>query len=226
MRRRKLRLNTAINPFQPPAYVRDSGTGSAAPGSTVAITVPAGGHALGNLLVVAATRASNAVSSVTDSRGNTYVACGNATSGSNNIEQWASILTTALQAGDTITVTYTGSTTTVAAGVEFAHVAASSFVDGTPSTQTGSTSPIDAGAQTTTLTYDLLIATWALGSGSVGTYTPDAGWTAMANQPNVASARYLLWQYRVLAAAGAVTPSATITTPRAYAGLAVAYKQG
>lgn len=96
------------------AFVKNGGVaGDKSSGVTsLSVTVPAGGHALGNLVVVVfgwQLASGVTLNNVTDSRGNAYTitdpgpATGNQKGGIA-----ASVLTTALLAGDTITVAFSG----------------------------------------------------------------------------------------------------------------------
>jgi hypothetical protein len=94
------------------AFVKEGGftSNKVTIANTYSITVPAGGHAAGNLLVVVTTSDASGngmtISQVTDSRGNTYAISdpgANPASGCSTGVA-ASLLTTALQAGDTITI--------------------------------------------------------------------------------------------------------------------------
>jgi hypothetical protein len=94
------------------AFVKAGGTAGNKVGgnATLAVTVPAGGHAIGNTVVVAAGGAVGtafATQSITDSRGNSYtlIEVYQGGTGFSFASLFASVLTTGLQAGDTITLT-------------------------------------------------------------------------------------------------------------------------
>lgn len=93
------------------AFVADGGTAAAkAVGvTTCAVTVPAGGHAAGNLLFVGGALLCTGVGitfTCTDSKGNTYTLLEVASDGGTvRSLQFASVLGTALVSGDTVTIT-------------------------------------------------------------------------------------------------------------------------
>lgn len=91
------------------AFDKHVGTGSINMATTGTITTPAGGVAVGNLVVVrvVADNAAGSVNSVTDARGNTYTPISaSVNQGAHTVARnFASILGTALQSGDLITVT-------------------------------------------------------------------------------------------------------------------------
>ena len=97
-------------------FVKNGGVASAKGVSVTSftITVPAGGHAAGNLLVVVAGNSTNGsppqLASASDARGNSYapIELGNTSSPTLRATILASVLTTALQAGDLITVSFAG----------------------------------------------------------------------------------------------------------------------
>jgi hypothetical protein len=99
----------SMNPNVPLSFVQSVGTATqAASASTLAVTVPAGGCAVGHLVVVHFAGFNYTSGSVTiaDTRSNTWAhpfTKTNSTFGINEV--WYSVLATALQAGDTITVT-------------------------------------------------------------------------------------------------------------------------
>jgi Concanavalin A-like lectin/glucanases superfamily len=97
------------------AFVKNGGVNAVkAAQASLSVTVPAGGHAAGNLVVVVIgyeTSGSNTNTVLADSRGNTWtqIEPGNYVASRLHICQiWACVLTTALQAGDTITATLVG----------------------------------------------------------------------------------------------------------------------
>src|SRR4051794_35287255 len=74
---------------------------------SLSITVPTGGVAVGNKILVHGTIAANRTATVADSKGNTYTVRADVANASNNTNLFLadSQVTTALVAGDTITVT-------------------------------------------------------------------------------------------------------------------------
>lgn len=105
-------MPTPMNPNVPVAFVKNVGTATqAASATSLAVTVPSGGCRAGNLVIVHFAGFNYTSGSVTiaDTRSNTWAhpfSKTNSTFGINEV--WYSFLTTALQSGDTITVTMPG----------------------------------------------------------------------------------------------------------------------
>ena len=144
------------------AFVQKIGDNSSSSGgTTLAITVPAGGVAQDSLIVIAAGGSSSAViSSVADSKGNTYqVDDTEATYGFAGSVATA-IAATALVSGDTITITYSASVTfRTACAYEFSGAATASWLDKVVSAgdASGTSSAPDSGLTATTAQADELI---------------------------------------------------------------------
>lgn len=124
------------------AFVKNIGTDTANMETTLVITVPAAGVALGNFIVVRGSLdAGGAVSSIVDTGGNTYTERSTFTwpSGSNNVcHIWTAPVTVALTSGNTITITFAKDSGAAAAD-EWSGVGT---YDGTASDATGtSTTP-------------------------------------------------------------------------------------
>lgn len=78
-------------------------------GTIVTLTIPSGGVPIGHTIILGAGSNHVAVTSVTDSRGNTYTSNASVLpSTATAASLWSAPITTALLAGDTITVTYSG----------------------------------------------------------------------------------------------------------------------
>lgn len=168
------------------AFVKNGGTttNKALGGTSTTITVPAGGHAAGDLLAVACygfATLTVQLTSVTDVRGNTYSLEIN----SNKIGIGASVLTTALQAGDLITIAWNIDPSPLAVvAKEFSGVSDTQDVTGASTlTSTANTTP---SATITPVSPETLVL------GAVGTNGPSgdtltedtdttggAGWTAL-----------------------------------------------
>jgi hypothetical protein len=225
VRARKFLGNTAINSFLPPAFIREfAPVTSTTTVTSLGLTVPTGGAQVGDRVEIVALGALT-ISGITDAGGNTYAGRVTQANGNLGLTIWSARVTTGLSAGGTVTVSFSaGVANIVLAAAVFRNTAAVSPVDAIASTAGASTSP-STGSVATTADYDLIVAAFAMGSGSPGTQTPGAGWVALTGT-NVASSRYLAWQYRVLAAAGSTTPGMTTSVSRSWTGAAVAYKAG
>lgn len=211
------------------AFVKAGGNSSTIGTVTsLAATVPAGGHAAGNMLVVpvltgAATIATP--SGVTDSKGNTYTV-DNTLVGALAISVARSILATPLVAGDTITVTWAASTTLlIVDSAEFSGVSATPL-DATASLSGGATTSLDGGT-TATLAQAKEVAFGAFSvQGATGGSTPGAGWTEL-NDLTVGSGgsqRALVWEYQIVNSTAAVDATATIVTAHSHVGTTTTYK--
>lgn len=128
--------------------VKQGGTNaSKSAGSSIGITVPAGGHAAGSTVAVGVSGGALAqnTTTVTDSRGNTYTnidETGTTTTARSII--FVSVLTTALQAADTITVTSTtgwGAPGVAAGSAEWSGVTLTEDVASAHSGPTSGTAP-------------------------------------------------------------------------------------
>ncbi len=169
------------------AFVKNGGTvADKAPVSTdVTVTVPAGGHAAGNLVVVGYSSQDLGPSPtvITDSRGNSYQRHSQSPTATAATAVGGSVLTTALQAGDTITVTFTSTPTeAVVITREFSGATFTKDVDpggasGSSATPTVSVTPVSA--------VTLLVAMLRTQGPSGDSFTEDAdaaggaGWTGL-----------------------------------------------
>jgi len=161
--------------------------------TTLAITVPAAGCAMGNLVVVrfAGFNYTSGSVSIADTRSNTWHLDFAKTNSSDGINQvWSSWLTTALQSGDTITVTFPSGNQNYAMGAdEFTGIAASGqqlwTVDGTGTTGTSATpsDTLSPGATTpAVLWYGALFVAAASGDSFTedSTNTTGGAWTSLS----------------------------------------------
>lgn len=123
------------------AFVKNIGT-AAGTASSLAVTVPAGGAAAGNLLVVCAGSQNGdgkTITGITDSRGNTYAEVQTTNATTNGAMVWRSLLGTALQSGDTITVSFSSKQPWRVSVNEYSVVATTE--DGKDGSQGSSTTP-------------------------------------------------------------------------------------
>lgn len=178
------------------AFVKNGGTNGDKVGgnTTLSLTVPAGGHALGNLVVVAVGYSANQTSTTTavsDSRGNTYTLIEEVPTATSGLcALWVSVLTTALQAGDSITVTITGggTPTFVKSAVTSAEFSGASSTEDVASAQgrSASTTTPSAGPITPPSAATLVIGAVGPFGPTGDTFTQDSdtaggvGWTAGA----------------------------------------------
>lgn len=149
----------------------DSGQTS---GTTLVLTVPAGGVAAGNAVVIrSASDFTNNGPTAADSKSNTYQSIRTAPTGTNSFRATllASVLTTALAAGDKITITYaTAVTNRCAAADEFTGVKSPlSFSQGGAS----GTSTNPATSVVTTVPHTLVIGMVATATSVTTGFTQD-----------------------------------------------------
>lgn len=202
---------------------------------TLAITVPTGGHALGSLLVIpvmvgnsgASGTAPVTITGVADNHtSTTNVYTVEASSGVVTVTNqyrlqlcWC-ILTTALVAGDIITVTFSGSSQTDLAAdtAEFTNVVARD-VAAVSASPTGTT--IAAGSMTPSVSGDLLIVAYS----ATNPTSVNAGQVQM-NILVAAGAltRGFLWTYALLPSNAAVNPSQTIAASQTQTATAMLFR--
>lgn len=160
------------------AFVKNGGVnGSKAAVASLAITVPAGGHAVGNTVIVFCGDDGSATQnlSIADSKGNTWVDLHDVgTGGSSRRYMWGSVLTTALVAGDTITVTASTSTMAISGitSAEFSGVSLTEDIASTAAAGSSATSPSIGPVTPPSAAVLILCPLWLLGPTS-DTFTQD-----------------------------------------------------
>jgi hypothetical protein len=211
--------------------VKDLGAANAAnTGQTVQLTL-ANPVAQGHTAIVFAAISSSGIqiTSITDTRGNTYTidATVNHTGTSLNSYIGSGYITTPLQTGDKITVTFSANlfTTRMISAADFSGIAQTGRVD-LATTNLGSSTTPSTLALTTTTPGELLTAGFA--TTSAATLTPTFPFTTLTPQSatlgTVTRSSYPTW-------ATAPTPAtykatATLTTPAQWTAALVAYKPG
>ncbi len=209
--------------------VQDIGTASlTGSGTTISVTVPAGGVSLGNTVIVTFVM-DEAIGGVTcaDTGSNTYT---------NNVDQknannvrtviFSANITTALVSGNTITVTHPSVDPRVMHAMEFSGLATSAF-DRFSSWKASGTSMTSNSTSTTTEAKELLIG--AIGvAGPIGdTFTPTSE-TPVWNKTEVGAGTTttvtLNSLYRIVTSTGAYPASGTNSPSRAYAADIATYK--
>lgn len=196
---------------------------------THAFTIPAGGVSAGALLVarVLYKNAPNAAATCADSKGNTWTVDAGCFSGNANIFAFSTVVTTPLVAGDTVTVTITGSVGvffgtytywTASAGWQAVWAGQAQTVGST----TGATwtSP----SVTTTQPVELLVGLAASSAPTISS-TPGAGWTEEIDQAAADfPAERVVAQYQVTSAAGSYAANGSWASgSNTYAALTVGY---
>jgi len=194
-------------------------------GASTAITVPAGGVAAGNtlLLRVSIHNVSTGTISATDSRSNTYTLDADGvfpTKGRMAIV--SANVGTALQSGDTITVTHPDSKSEAVVIDEFSGIASSGRVDATGTGGDKSTTP-SATATTTTANTLLLGGVWHRNNPA---FTQATGWSDLTFQgtdPGCEMSRNR-GGYRIVSSTGTYSYNPTIGGAEEWAAAVVAYK--
>jgi hypothetical protein len=198
--------------------------------NTITLTVPAGGVAQGDTLIIFAGNnyTTTGAASAADSKGNTYTVDAQKANPSNTTSTTvlSGYVSTGLVAGNTITVTYSSpATMRMALATEWSGIAPAGRVDRT-ATNTGNTAALSSGATTaTTQATELVVGSFADGANE--TFTAGTGFTAFPTQliANLGSSYRTQWQeYKTSSATGTQTAVANSTAASPYAGLAVTYR--
>ena len=215
------------------AWVKEASNVSSASSATCVVTVPTGGFPSGHLLVVGAVAvvsgASNPNLTVTDSQGNTWVndrTIAPITGQNTYVTLTSTIVTTTLNAGDTITVTGAGNTPNRIA------VTIQEFDDTISGKDTGSTNDnggtssasVNSGSFTTANADNLIVNVVGLVSAA---RIPTAG-TNYTLGTKVASTngtgdRAVYAQWRYVTSTGSYTTPSTLNTGSIYGSLGQGY---
>jgi hypothetical protein len=160
--------------------------------TTANVTVPVGGYALGSLVIVAITALStineSIITSVADSKGNTYTALGGqsaiVSSGlvvSGHYRSFYAVLTTALLAADTITVTYASDRASSIAVANFTSTTAWSL--GTAAkTKSGEGTAVTVGPTNSLAQAPVLLVAGVGASSTTVSSAPGSGFTEAAER--------------------------------------------
>jgi hypothetical protein len=219
----------AASSFAPlAAFVKH--VGSSTCGSTTSVvTVPAGGVAAQNTLIVRFVQRStiSGAVSVSDSKGNTYsqdLEVVNAGGGGIRTLVFSANVQTALVGGDSITVSHPTSGSLSAAVDEFSGIVAANRVDATGS-GIGAGPPTTASV-TTTNARDLVVG--VLGVRGSPTFTQASGWSGLNSlSPDCGGAGGSSQNhggYRIVSTTGTYTYNPTISGTDGWAMALVAYK--
>lgn len=219
------------------AFDKIVGTASNTGGSvqTLAITVAAGGVAIGDIVIVSAafTDSSRVFTSVADSRGNTYRVDYATGPGNLNVRGGIAVayISTALLAADTITVTWSGAGG-VGPGIAIRADAFSGYTalpvidQKQTANQTATTTPNTGTTGTTTNANDLLFVAFASRLEGTGTVPGDATFTNIGSSNAGASQNSITTQYKLVSAPGAyIATSAAATAATDWVSHIIAYQQ-
>jgi hypothetical protein len=214
-------------------YIKQVATHTLGSNTTSAILTLGGGISVpvGNTLCLVAGGAgtiSRSVSSIVDSKGNTYELSLNSAGNTTPLCLAKAYITNALAPGDTITVTWSGTMATSMVSVhEFSGVT-NVTVDKTATATATNTSPASAATATTTQADELL---WGAVQVTWGVTTAVDDFTAAAGieLPTLLVAtgsnqRALHPVYRIVSATGAYTTSGTLVTSNQWRASIATYK--
>jgi hypothetical protein len=221
----------------PPAgtatFVKNVGTATAnVSGTTLTLTVPAGGVAIGHTLIVKvlADYLSSAPT-VVDSKGNTYTRDRTSADASNVMRGsvYSCPITSTLVAGDTITITFASSVASrVVSADEFASVLTPTTVDVTNGRTGSSTAPLVSA--TTANANDLLIGVVGVAGDVSDGFTEDGGnlWTSLTRVGTTggtaANDRTLDSAYRSVPTAGSYSYQPALGTSSIWIAMFVSYR--
>jgi chitodextrinase len=225
---------TVSNGQAPLAFVKTLGTATAATsGTTVALTVPAGGVAVGRTVVVWTGMSSRTLNltSITDSRGNAYTVDLSVKHASSSVSNFigSARIATALQAGDQITVGFSGSSSIrLVAAAEFSGVASASRVDRTAGTNGTSTTPSSPTTAATSQPAELVVGGFGANASSSVGFTPAAPFTALTAASATAgtTSRSIYREFQIVGATGAYRANGTLTSNTQWTAGIVTYRGG
>lgn len=222
-----------------PVFIKNGGASADnnASQTTWHVSVPAGGHAVGNTVIFLAaylTPSQTAAGAVTDSRGNTWSLVSATTGTVHHLEVFASTLTTALQGGDAITITIAGGATFNSMAintVEFSQVTTATDVAGVDAGFTSSTTP-SAGPITPPDPVVLLFGAVGVEGPVTDTFTEDSdsnggsSWTSLPVSGSNGGIKdeTIHTAYKITSASAAQTYNPSLGTARTGAAGIVALK--
>lgn len=160
--------------------------------------------------------------SCADARSNTYAVDKDQIQGSGRVIQLSANAATALQAGDTITVTHPSTDSRAMIVVKVASIATSGAKDQTASAGGGSTTPDSGNTSTTAQTNELVFGCVGYAGSPGDTLTPGAGLTGITAEAGGSANLYPL--YKIVAATGAYKVNGTFVGSQSWAAAVVTYK--
>jgi hypothetical protein len=212
---------TTTTPVTAVPYLIGSHAVGGGGGTSLVITVATGTTAGDQILVSAASVAAGSqVSAVTDSRANTYTKQSTGTTMPST--EWTSPGTTALQAGDTITLTYGTSAGAKGAIAQGISNLAATPIDNVPAATNGTSTAPSITSAALAQADELVVATLTCANAG-GTPSWAAGWTVLLTLHNTGD-QVLSVAYKNVTSAAAVTASATIVSA-AWSMMMVTYKE-
>jgi hypothetical protein len=195
-------------------------------GATLTLTVPSGGVPAGETLVIAtAYNGGQAGITVADSDGNTYVSDRQQAHGTNLVGAVLSArITDALEAGDTISITYPEvATRRLGQAITLAGLLETSFRGSATSQGQTAVTALSSGSATTTTAHAIVIGVfgWNNGPDGADTFAPGSGFTALSTL--TADNRQLFTSYDEVTATGSYAATATASASGNAASLVATY---
>lgn len=213
------------------AFVKEVvAAGSSSAATTLVLTIPAATTvSVGNHLILSAVASAGVITGVTDSKGNTWQVDRTQAVDSDAQTSLASCkVTVSLTTGDTITVTFGGSSHRAASVQEWSGLATSSWFD-KPASSGGTAGTAADSTATATLAQAAELVVGVVGHVSTVTaFTPEVlspVWTQRTTAASTTTVRTVRPMTRVVAATTAVSAKATWTTARDWAALVGTYKE-
>lgn len=212
------------------AFVKHLGVVDNSNSTTSVITIPAGGVAIGNKVLIRGVRGASGVtvSSVADTTGtNVYAEVVRQNAANPSVFLWVGTIAAALVSGNTITMTYSSKGGNGAAADEFSGLTVTA--DGTNSATGSSTTP------STNITpanaADLVYGAVAIVAGGADSFTEDADTDAGDSWHGLTPATYtsgnnsLRGAYKITTSAATDTYNPTLGTSRAWAEILAALQE-
>lgn len=205
------------------AKVRDGGNLAQGTGTSIAATVPAAGHAVGNLVLVYVGGRDGAPETPTcaDSRGNTYTLIHGHLGSNSTGSVFASVLTTALVDADTITATF--ATTHDASSINTVEFSGATTTEDVASAGANGSSTTPSSGAITPIEAEVLLPGCCFVVGPTSdAFTEDAdtdggaGWTSLPRVGQAAANNTLNSAFKITTSAVAQTYNPTLGTSRAW----------
>jgi hypothetical protein len=204
--------------------VTNVGQNSSTSSSTsINVTVPTGGVATGNTVIVTFAMSSvTGTVTVSDTKGNSYTSDADVNySGYLRTLVFSAPITNALVSGNMITVTYPTATLKAVSICYVSNLISASRVDKTATKTGSSTSPSSNATATTTQASEFIIG--AIGYNNNSTFTAGGSFTALTKS-SASSSLTIQPEYQIVNSTGAYTASGSIATSGRWAAAIVTYK--
>ena len=211
----------------PVTFVKNVGSTIVSMGTSAAVTVPASGVPIGDLIVLRTCVNTNTTQSVADSKGNTWtdtVGSVTASGGVTYSSLFYTFVTVALVSGDTITTTYGASCSGGMVADQFSGLAGT--MTATPGTGTG-TSTTPSATETPSAAGELVYGSLAYNANTTMTVDSDTtqgSWSVALTAVIVAN-MYTRGQYKITTGASAQTWDPTIGTSASWVSILAAFPE-